>query len=297
MRRLASVALLASGAAAWWMLATGGATRPDPGLATRVRDPAACVQCHAQTVADWKESWHAKAFTDPEVVRLSNNFSNEQCIDCHAPRPVYETGPAARTLPRLAGRETGVDCYSCHAGTTNFEDAVAGRSPACTPIPMPWSVSSAAFCESCHNQHGTTDQWRAWNGGQTCTECHFPGGSHLLPGSHDPEMVRRAVELRLVEGDEPVIEVANVGAGHDFPTEERSRAVDLVWIRPDGTSERLDRYRDPYRDEAGLVNTQIPARAVRRYPVPGAGQIRLLYKYNPFQEDADAFEVHRLDLP
>ena len=73
------------------------------------RSSAQCAECHAGVYGEWQASWHAQAWTDPEVRQLSNDFANTDCIDCHAPRPVFETGlgeprPAAQHAPRRGRR-------------------------------------------------------------------------------------------------------------------------------------------------------------------------------------------------
>jgi len=59
----------------------------------------------------------------------------------------------------------------------------------------------------------------------------MPSGAHGVPGAHDRSMVRQAVELSFagitLEDDRlsAVVKVANVGAGHYFPTTATPRAV------------------------------------------------------------------------
>src|SRR5262249_53480463 len=134
---------------------------------------------------------------------------------------------------------------------------------------------------SCHNQHKTTDQWRASDyakRGEDCASCHMQeaarpgarsgrGRSHAFPAAHDAGMLRKAAVLDVRrDGEQLVVALANVAAGHNFPTEERHRAVDiLVRFEPGGGSgdevrewQKVFRFRQPYRDEPG-ENTQLPA--------------------------------------
>ena len=73
-----------------------------------------CASCHAHVFAEWQDSWHARSWDDPDVRALSNDFANTDCIDCHAPRPVFSTGVGSRVLPRSSRRSEGVDCIACH---------------------------------------------------------------------------------------------------------------------------------------------------------------------------------------
>lgn len=59
-----------------------------------------CQDCHQQVFEEWASSQHAMAWINPFVRELSDDFSNKDCIDCHAPRPVWETGIGERVLFR-----------------------------------------------------------------------------------------------------------------------------------------------------------------------------------------------------
>jgi len=102
------------GSAAWLGWALFLEAEPPPAEARAFTSSRQCQECHAQTYAEWETSWHAQSWTDPEVRKLSEDFSNTDCIDCHAPRPVFETGLGNRVLPRAVRRVEGVDCLTCH---------------------------------------------------------------------------------------------------------------------------------------------------------------------------------------
>src|SRR5262245_7287046 len=85
-----------------------------------------CKSCHSQVYAEWSVSWHAQAWTDPEVRFLSNDFKNTDCVGCHAPRPVFETGVGQRGLPRSARQAEGVDCIACHVLPESAPEARGG---------------------------------------------------------------------------------------------------------------------------------------------------------------------------
>ena len=114
--------------------------------------------------------------------------------------------------------------------------------------------------------------------------------------------MQSAAELRVDhEGDKILVEVENTGAGHNFPTEERHRALDIVWRVVDAAQAskspadlpftRLYRFRQPYRGDPG-PNTQLPAHQTWKgeieIPAGSAGkqvQVRMIYKLTPFLED------------
>jgi nitrate/TMAO reductase-like tetraheme cytochrome c subunit len=339
--RLVGLLLLLAGAG----FVASGLLSPasEPASAAAFSSSRQCRECHPQVYSEWEDSFHARAFLDEEVRKLSNEFTNEQCIDCHAPRPVFETGLAKPPLPRASRRSEGVDCIACHAR----EGSVVGLSPiaagACMPRADP-KLASVDHCATCHDQHQTIEEWKLTPfpaQGVTCVTCHMPsvdrngkkGSDHASPASHDLGELQKAVSMTVaVEGRTLRVTVKNVGAGHHFPTDERSRAADLFvkLQRGDGSTSltRLDRYRNPYRDQVGASeglpfreesplrekrpeSTLLPFGVERRYEVDlaesaGLAEVLLLYRTLPFPTDpaeilADveafrtgkAFVVHR----
>jgi hypothetical protein len=108
-----------------------------------------------------------------------------------------------------------------------------------------------------------------------------------------------------------MVEVENVGAGHSFPTDERSRAADVFWrpkADPPQPWRHLYRFRSPYRDELGVTNTLLLAHETRALPLEdpearGALEVALFYKLTPYWKDparpdpeVEARLVHRLEL-
>jgi hypothetical protein len=300
---------------------------PAPVEALVLQSSAQCLECHAAVAAEWQASHHAFAYENPEVRKLSKDFGNQECIACHAPRPVLSFEPGERVLARASDRGLGVDCLSCHAhpeGGVGTANPKPRADAPCRPRTVA-RMGSVEHCASCHNQHGTVDQWRAAPEalrGESCLDCHMQqvfraggraGHDHAFRASHDLEALQSAVQLRGGwDGDGPWAELENSGAGHNFPTDERSRAADLQvrWQTAAATAaapakwsewQHIYRFRDPYRDETDLTNTQLPSGQVHRAalePPAGAfgGEVRLLYRTNPFQSDEEASELYRVAL-
>lgn len=299
---------------------TGGASdspSASDGVHTRVfTDSAQCAECHQDVYDEWLGSQHERAWKNPLVAQISDQFRNKICIDCHAPRPVLETGLGKRVLARQTGRDDGVNCFSCHdMGGGRMAASTQGLSGECAPT-FDARLRTVDHCAVCHNQHGTVDEWRETDFArmdpvQDCVSCHmtpvertradgtkYQGFDHRMLAGHDIEVIRQAPELTAEIVDNRVeVSVTNRGAGHNFPTDERHRAVDLVVriLDADGNligQEHRDRYRNPYRDEAGQ-NTQIPWGETRSYtyelPPAGSGtvDVRLIYKLTPYVPDEE----------
>jgi|TARA_B100000959_G_scaffold199328_1_gene208550 hypothetical protein len=284
-----------------------------------------CLECHADVAKEWEESHHAFAYKNPEVRKLSQDFRNEECLACHAPRPVLLFEPGTRVLARNADRGMGVDCLACHlteSGNVATTNTTPNSKAPCKPKTVP-RLAEPESCAACHNQHKTVDQWRATppklNGkpfrGENCLHCHMPqawrsggrkGSDHSFRASHDLEALQSAVTLSANWEVTLSLTLQNHGAAHNFPTDERSRAADLAirWSQEDGSHTdwlRQYRFRDPYRDETELQNTTLPGGETwnSEVPIPEGAvsvQVRLLYRTNPFQSDEDAFPVYELEL-
>jgi hypothetical protein len=315
LRALAGVAVLGLGA--WALVAIFVAPTP-PAEPTEWTSSRQCAECHAQPYAEWSASWHAQAWTDVEVRKQSNDFSNKDCIDCHSPQPVLVSGLGERVLPRQTRQIEGVDCITCHlAPDGRIAGTLDNASAACRPTAAR-ELLQPEFCAGCHNQHGTVDQWKASRyaqpgpGYQDCLSCHMPhrdgdpskGRDHTMHGGHDLELVRRAVELRASrEAEGVVVEVENVGAGHNYPTDERSRASDVFWrtVGADGATgdwNHLHRFRNPYRHEVGMANTELPAGETLRVVIPaaeaaGAVEVALFFKLTPYYADPERPDPER----
>lgn len=286
-----------------------------------------CKACHEDVWNEWYGSHHQISYLNPEVRKLSDDFRNKECQACHLPVPVSQTGYAKRTLPRQTLLDEGVSCLSCHLGKNGeILGARTLEAAPCAPVAST-EMASVDMCASCHNQHQTTDQWRASPQAAqavTCNTCHMPevtrklagggtktGRGHAFLGAHDKATLRAAGKFTFArDGDDKVaLTLENVGAGHNFPTEERHRAVDMLYrfVMDDesvGEWVRAYRFRQPYRDEKG-PNTQLPAGESKTVAVEipeGAvrAEARLWYRLTPYIGDEDPkctlLEERSLDL-
>jgi HEAT repeat protein len=257
-----------------------------------VMESAFCARCHVDQYAEHEQSTHGRAFTDEEVRLATARFAHQDCIVCHTPRPIFETGIGMNPKRRFHGLEEGNTCMTCHFRPDHDYSKFVGGAE-CKDAFHP-DVGTVEACASCHRNHGTPYQWekspRGKAAGNACIDCHMReidrpiavGGpvratrSHVFPGSRDVAHVDRAYEYDAkLDGDHVVVTIRNSGAGHNFPTELKQRSVESLVVVRDADGKEVARsrmvFRDPYKRPYGLelpVNTQIPSGESRTHRVP-----------------------------
>ena len=176
----------------------------------------------------------------------------------------------------------GVSCAACHVRDGvilgPFDDAVAPH-----PTKFDPSFRTTQLCYRCHSVVGGPAQF--YNGGPCgtypeyesgywmkergfiCQSCHMPeierpvatgspirrGRQHLWRGGHDPEMVKRAVGIKVVaEPAEPkpgdqvrvTLTLVNAGAGHKLPTGDPDRHFTVEFAVEDQNHQVLESQQD-----------------------------------------------------
>jgi HEAT repeat protein len=277
-------------------------------------ESAFCAACHPAIYAEHEQSTHGRAFTDEEVRLATARFDYQDCIICHTPRPIFETGIGLNPKRRNHGLEEGNTCMTCH-WRPDYDYAGFQGGAECRGAFHP-DIGTVEACASCHRNHGTPYQWEksptGKETGRVCMDCHMReierpvavGGpvrsvkSHVFPGSRNEEHVRRAYAYQAeLDGNVAVVTIRNKGAGHNFPTELKQRSVESLVVVRDLAGNEVARsrmvFRDPYKRPYGLelpVNTQIPGGEARvhRVPLPvasGTVETTLFFKlYYPIDD-------------
>lgn len=193
--------------------------RPVSRLLYRYEPSDQCGGCHAEQLAMYRDSMHAKAFTNPlfnaqyfnDVVPRAQRDRRlipeaRRCIACHAPIVFMNYTGLVSTPAQARYFETGVTCDFCHtlAGYDDDGDYLqvkSGRKQG------PFEVSGAAthhseysefmqradFCGRCHDAtnhiglevKSTYSEWRGSSyarDGVTCQECHMNRDGFLKKG-------------------------------------------------------------------------------------------------------------------
>ncbi|MCB9915028.1 MAG: hypothetical protein H6828_07755 [Planctomycetes bacterium] len=73
-----------------------------------------CAECHPVLYEEHRQNTHGLAFHDEEARLATRGFRREDCIRCHTPRPVFETGIGMTPMQRWTNLDEGNTCMSCH---------------------------------------------------------------------------------------------------------------------------------------------------------------------------------------
>mgnify|MGYP001462184280 CR=1 FL=1 len=324
---LAAAALAAGACASGVAIPRRGGRRPEGGGAPEesaatarrarldeVMQSTFCATCHPAIYAEHMVNTHGRAFIDPEARLATRDFRRENCVRCHTPRPMFETGLGMTPIERHHDLEEGNTCMSCHWKAGYDYAAFSGGAECRTAFDE--RAGDVAACSTCHRVAATPEQWShaplGAQAGRECVDCHMPlvkrpvavgqparlVRSHEFPGSRSESQVRRAYGYEVeVDGSDVVVRITNKGAGHDFNTATRQRAIESLVVVRDAAGREItnDRkiFKAPYGDATSLdmpVSTQIPSGATREHRVhldapAGTVTCHLLFKlYYPVED-------------
>ena len=270
--------------------------------------PESCGTCHVQQFDDWRSSLHSRTIGAGILwqFHVMDQADANACMNCHAPLAEQKalmalefgwsnapTSPPPAYVPPNLHRQ-GLVCAGCHVRAYVHYGPIPRKgkaSPSFDRPPHGGFQASAAFedsrfCAVCHQftpgepslngklLENTYEEWRTTRyarEGRSCQSCHMPDRRHLWRGIHDPEMVRRAlnVDLKIVRRSQSKFEaqvvITNIGAGHDFPTYLVPEvAAELYLTGADGADRQLlarrviGRLTDTTLEHE-LADTRIPA--------------------------------------
>lgn len=306
----------------------GGTPVPGPAAPTAEQafsDPVQCKACHAEAWEEWSASMHSKAWTDPEVRALSDNFRSTECLSCHVPQPIHSAPVGGRVFERSSRFESGVNCLTCHLLPDGAVAAIRDIPGApCRPRKVD-TLRQAVSCKGCHNQHYLVDEWETLyskpdaakgallmeGGPGACVDCHMApaarragpdgkerkGHDHVFKGGHYEEVLRRGIRLQArLEDGSVVAEVENSGTGHRAPADSRHRSFNVwVTITTESGVKVQDRaeiaeyrmyYRSPPRENTNLRPGE---KGVSKLPLPkglkGKVLVELVYAMNPVKKE------------
>ena len=281
---------------------------PGPPVANAGRAPADCAACHPAVVAEWRQSEHATAFSDPFFQRSFAKEPAQACRFCHAPE-------AAAVRPAAADLAVGVACATCHVrdGTILAGPRHDTAEPAAPhAVRRDAALQSAIYCAACHQfgflalprkgghrfesanlQQSTYAEWQLSAAGQagiSCQACHLPavdrangkkGFDHRMSG-RSAELLGRAMSANVQvqrTGNRAAFAVAleATGAGHAVPTGDLFRRVDWLLFAPSGrlaAIRHMGRTWRPVQIDAATIGPALAKELAtdQRVPPPGVGK-------------------------
>jgi len=284
---------------------------PGPAPRGRTGDAAAenarCEGCHLDVAAEWRESWHRAAHTDPMVRHQLEREPFPFCTGCHAP----EADPNA-PVPAALG-QLGVGCVTCHLVGDRILATASPRGPGRAPSPHPVTrtlgLGASAECGACHQfafpdaererrpllMQATMDEHEASAyADRTCTSCHMPlvtgqrdgaHRSHRFAASRDEAMVRSAI--RVEQGpfvDDTLVLTLHPGeVGHAFPTGDVLRRLVIELDVVDAQGRSVERAARPFQRRFRFLPA--PFGPARRVPAEddriGATGAPVVFRYAP----------------
>lgn len=214
---------------AWWWLLIGLALAPTDAPAP------ACAGCHREVARSHGESLHAAAWSNAVFQAEYREHPKPWCVSCHAP----EVAAGQRGDPPIEAARRGVSCATCHLAPGDRVRARRRRPGSIHRTAVDPSFGGPDDCGRCHQfnfpvldgagrlaaytrepmQNTVAEVRRHLGARAACLGCHAAGGDHRFPGSHDPEMLRRALDASLCRRGERVeLRFGNVGAAHRVPS-------------------------------------------------------------------------------
>jgi predicted CXXCH cytochrome family protein len=131
--------------------------------------PTECQSCHAGVVANWENSAHGLAATEPAFTQAwQEQGSPPECLSCHATgyAPSTDDDPSTATWS-----SEGIACSTCH---------VTGPNSTSHPEQIMSIDASSEACGACHVD--THIEWQTSQHGarqMTCVKCHNPHTTKL----------------------------------------------------------------------------------------------------------------------
>ena len=231
----------------------------------------ACQACHLDIVEQWKESRHAKAWTNPIFQEGYIAEPDPTCVYCHAPHKeqleeiqsnqnwYVSMHPEKGSLlnrpiknPEPKSQE-GITCATCHV---RFGSMIAGEEnpSAMHPITVDKRLKKSEFCKDCHDfpiferdngvlhisttpMQTTYQEWKDWSehgGQQECQGCHMPNGRHDFHGANHRSLLHQSIHLDVTSSnDMGIFYVYTSGVGHHVPSGDLFRHL-TIDVKIDG---------------------------------------------------------------
>jgi hypothetical protein len=277
-----------------------------------------CKPCHEDIYKEWESTRHAKTWTSKEFTAQSQNRTKADCLPCHAPKPIFETGIGKECVLRDDNRDAGVTCLTCHRENKTsvgpYKDSKADCNPEYTA-----SFEDNSTCEMCHKN--TSAEWKTSAASKVgtknyapCAKCHMKPVkraaakdgkvrevyAHVTYGGYDLKALQEAVRDMNVtaENGKVHITLTNDLCGHSLPSGTVGRQLLIMTAIKDENEKTVAMNREVYEkgDNKDKKDTSIPVdkKIDLSYDLKipsGEVVVKVFYKSLPTQKDKEATEV------
>lgn len=281
-------------------------------------DNKSCQECHPEIYKEWETTRHAKGWTSKQFTVQSKKRTKKECLSCHAPKPIFETGIGKETVVRDQDRESGVNCLTCHRKGKNAVGPHQDAKGECNPT-FTTKFKDNSTCSMCHLN--SSEEWTqssfskvGTKGYATCAKCHMKpvkrpaakGGKvrevyrHITYGGHNLKSIQESVRnLTLkAENGKALITLTNNLTGHNLPTGTVGRQLLIMTAIKNDDGKTKAMHREVYEkgDNKGKKDTSIPVdkKIELSYDIPldeGEVVVQVLYKMSPNVKDRNATKV------
>ena len=203
---------------------------------------ARCEACHAEIAAEWRASYHAKAYSNAAFQRALAIEPLPFCKGCHAP----EANPNLAFDTRLT--QLGVGCVSCHVIDGQVLAIPADRRVVGHPVLRSARFASEAACANCHQfafpgeplasgllmQSTVSEHAASRYTDVSCANCHMRRAKsghadHRFNLARDAALLKAALSVQARRVGPQTVEVilGSIGVGHAFPTGDLFRRLEI----------------------------------------------------------------------
>lgn len=254
-------------------------------------DARECGRCHQDEYNTWRESVHARAFTNHIFAHAVQRDRDGWCLNCHT--PLWSGKPAdveniiawlakspSEKLKMPIDLEQGINCAVCHVrdgaivGSGRKARNATGEKHSVKVDP---NLRTEKFCAGCHQfnfpaeikpvvvyQHEPPMQnvvaehlsLRKLPTDKRCADCHYRDADHSLHQVSREDMRGKfSIRVSRQPGRREVISytLKTPPIGHHYPTGDLFRAVKLTFFDRQGKLV----YREEFRKEVRVIDQEL----------------------------------------
>lgn len=280
-------------------------------------DHKSCKPCHSDIYSEWETTRHNLSWTSEDFKRQCKDYTKQECLNCHAPQPLLETGMNKEPVLRGDDRKSGINCLTCHKNHNSVAAVYKDSKGECNPV-FTSELKDHKQCSVCHLN--TSEEWKKSSyskpgkNAANCVECHMKavkrpaakGGKvrevhqHITYGGYDKKALEYAV-LHLdakVENGKVMVTLKNDNVGHNLPSGTAGRTLALITAVKDADDEVVwmkkeyfTKYDGKDRPDKSIPPDKVVSFTYDAKTDGGEVVVRALYKKTPEIEDKKAIMI------